>query len=127
MLSLAFLLRWPSGKCRPAIAILAPAKARRCMTDETSSPGMIVGKKLAGEVFAFLDRQFAEQYPPERRCDDMSRGCWRPDRHSEQDRFAFSADGIFDGAVFSRRVTGINFSDPVHARLSMVNDGFYNW
>jgi len=92
-----------------------------------ADPAAAKTARLPREVFAFLDRQFAEQYPPERRCDDMSRGCWRADRPSEQDGFAFSADGILDRAVFSRRVTGIDFSDPVHARLSMVNDGFYNW
>jgi len=78
--------------------------------------------------FAFLDRQFAEQYPPERRCADFhGGGCWRPDRTAAQDGFAFSADGIFERGPYSRRVTGIDFSDPIHARLGVVNEGIYNW
>jgi hypothetical protein len=90
-------------------------------------PGAAKNSGLPRDVFDFLDRQFAEQYPPERRCDDQSRGCWRPNRRSFEDGFAFSADGIFDHAPYSRRVTGIDFSDPVHARLGVINEGFYNW
>jgi len=86
-----------------------------------STPG------LPRAVFDFLDRQFAEQYPPEKRCDDQSRGCWRPARSAAQDGFGFSSDGIFDHAAWSRRVTGIRFSDPVHARLGIVNEKIYNW
>jgi hypothetical protein len=82
---------------------------------------------LPRAVFDYLDRQFAEQYPPEKRCDDQSRGCWRTDRSHAQDGFGFSTDGIFDGHAFSRRVTGIAFSDPMHARIGIINDGIYNW
>lgn len=82
---------------------------------------------LPRAVFDYLDRQFAEQYPPEKRCNDQSRGCWRADRSRFADGFGFSTDGIFDHGVFSRRVTGIAFSDPVHARLGVVNEHVYNW
>jgi hypothetical protein len=82
---------------------------------------------LPRAVFDYLDRQFAEQYRPEKRCADPSRGCWRPDRSAAQDGFGFSSDGIFDHGVWSRRVTGIHFSDPVHARLGIVNEKIYNW
>jgi hypothetical protein len=82
---------------------------------------------LPRAVFDYLDRQFAEQYPPEKRCDDQSRGCWRTDRSAAQDGFGFSTDGIFDSGAYSRRVTGIHFSDPVHARLGIVNEHVYNW
>jgi hypothetical protein len=82
---------------------------------------------LPRAVFDFLDRQFAEQYPPEKRCDDQSRGCWRTARSEAQDGFGFSSDGIFDRGPWSRRVTGIGFSDPVHARLGIVNEKIYNW
>ncbi len=59
---------------------------------------------LPRDVFDFLDRQFAEQYPPERRCDDQSRGCWRTDRSAAQDGFGFSSDGIFEaGTLFAAR------------------------
>ena len=82
---------------------------------------------LPASVFQYLDRQFAEQYPPEKRCNDPSRGCWRPDRTGAQDGFALSSDGLFQRGAPSRRVTGISFSDPVRARLGVVNDLIYNW
>jgi hypothetical protein len=82
---------------------------------------------LPRAVFDHLDRQFAEQYPPEKRCNDQSRGCWRTDRSAAQDGFGFSSDGVFDPGPYSRRVTGIHFSDPVHARLGIVNESIYNW
>jgi hypothetical protein len=82
---------------------------------------------LPRAVFDTLDRQFAEQYPPDKRCNDPSRGCWRTDRSAAQGGFGFSTDAIFDPGAYSRRVTGIHFSDPVHARLGIVNEHIYNW
>jgi hypothetical protein len=82
---------------------------------------------LPREVFDYVDRQFAEQYPPQKRCDDPSRGCWRRERSAAQAGFAFSSDAFFDRGDYSRRITGIDFSDPVHARLGVVNDLIYNW
>ena len=90
-------------------------------------PGAAATSGLPHAVYDVLDREFAEQYPPERRCDDQSRGCWRRDRTSQNDGFALSSDGILDRPAYSRRVTGISFSDPVHARLGVINDGQYNW
>jgi hypothetical protein len=93
-----------------------------------SGPDAAEASGLPRDVFAFLDRQFTEQYPPERRCTDYyGSGCWRIDRSKAQDGFAFSADGILDGGPYSRRVTGVHFSDPVHARLGVVNEAIYNW
>jgi hypothetical protein len=82
---------------------------------------------LPQAVYDALDRQFAAQYPPEKNCNDQSRGCWRPSRNAAQDSFAYSADAIFDRGPWSRRVTGIDFSDPVHARLGFVNEWFHGW
>src|SRR3984957_16231603 len=82
---------------------------------------------LPREVFDFLDKAFAAQYPPEKRCNDQSRGCWRPDRSVAQDGFALSSDGFFGPGAWSRHVTGIDFSDPVHAHLGVVNELIYNW
>ena len=82
---------------------------------------------LPREVFDFVDRQFAEQYPPEKRCDDPSRGCWRRERSAAQAGFALSSDGFFDRGSYSRRLTGIDFADPVQARLGVVNELIYNW
>ena len=41
--------------------------------------------------------------------------------------FAFSADGMFDRPAFSRRVSGIDFADPVWLRLGFINENRYNW
>ena len=49
---------------------------------------------LPAAVVSVLTRQFDEEYPPARRCADLARGCWRPDRTAAADGFAFSADGI---------------------------------
>jgi hypothetical protein len=70
--------------------------------------------------------EFNTIYPPARRCARDQVGCWRgqafPDR-----AFAFSADGIFEHPAYSRRVTGIDFSDPVGLRLGFINELGYNW
>ena len=92
-------------------------------------PGPDAAQKsgLPREVLDFVDKTFAAQYPPEKNCHDPRRGCWRPDRSAAQDGFAYSSDAFFDRGSYSRRVTGIDFSDPVHARLGVVNDLIYNW
>src|SRR5262245_5874478 len=82
--------------------------------------------RLPVASFQLMATDFNTIYPPARRCARDQVGCWRgqafPDR-----AFAFSADGIFDHAAYSRRVTGIDFSDPVHLRLGFINELGYNW
>jgi hypothetical protein len=82
---------------------------------------------LPADVLRVLAQQFDQRYPPEKRCSDPAKGCWRPDRTTEADGYAFSADGIFDRGAYSRRVTGINFSDPVYLRLGVINEYTYAW
>src|SRR5712691_729686 len=81
---------------------------------------------LPSAVFRFMAAEFDAKYPPARRCDRTTDGCWRgqgfPDR-----AFAFSADGIYDHPAHSRRVTAIDFSDPVWLRLGFINELRYNW
>jgi len=81
---------------------------------------------LPRAAFRIMATEFNTIYPPARRCARDQVGCWRgqafPDR-----TFAFSADGIFDRAAYSRRVTGIDFSDPVGLRLGFINELGYNW
>ncbi len=71
-------------------------------------------------------RNSTRAYPPAQRCDPATDGCWRgqgfPDR-----TFAFSADGICDRPAYSRRVSGIDFADPVWVRLGFINELRYNW
>jgi hypothetical protein len=91
----------------------------------TESPGPLAAG-LPRAAFRIMAVEFDTIYPPSRRCARDQVGCWRgqafPDR-----TFAFSADGIFDRAAYSRRVTGIDFSDPVGLRLGFINELGYNW
>ena len=89
-------------------------------------PGGALEAGLPPAVFRIMADEFDARYPPDRRCDPAIFGCWRgmglPDR-----TFAFSADGIFGHPAYSRRVTGIDFSDPVWLRLGFINEVRYNW
>ncbi len=82
---------------------------------------------LPGDVVTVLTSQFNAEYPPERRCSNRAEGCWRPERTAQADGFAFAADAIFDRPAYSRRVTGIDFSDPAYLRLGFINDHIYGW
>ena len=82
---------------------------------------------LPRDVLDVMIRQFDAEYPPERRCDNPALGCWRPDRTTQADGFAFSADAIFDRSAVSRNVAGIGFSDPAYLRLGFINDYIYGW
>jgi hypothetical protein len=82
---------------------------------------------LPADVLGILTRQFDERYPPAKRCGDPAKGCWRPDRTAEADGYAFSADGIYQHPAYSRRVSGIDFSDPAHLRLGVSNELAYAW
>jgi hypothetical protein len=82
---------------------------------------------LPADVLRVLAGQFDERYPPEKRCAATAKGCWRPDRTAEADGYAFSGDAIFAHADYSRRVGGIDFSDPAHLRLGVVNELTYGW
>jgi len=90
-------------------------------------PGMAETSGLPADVLRVLSRQFEEEYPPEKRCQDAARGCWRPDRTAQADGFAFSADAAFASPAYSRQVSGIGFSDPANLRLGFINDYIYAW
>jgi hypothetical protein len=81
---------------------------------------------LPRAAFQLMATEFNTIYPPARRCARDQVGCWRGQAFPD-DAFAFSADGIFDRAAYSRRVTGIDFSDPVRLRLGFINELGYNW
>jgi hypothetical protein len=90
-------------------------------------PGASAAQSLPADVLKVLGAQFDQQYSPDKRCADMTKGCWRPDRSTEADGYAFSADGIFQHPEFSRAVTGIDFRDPAHLRLGVTNELTYGW
>jgi len=81
---------------------------------------------LPREAFRLMAAEFDATYPPSRRCAPTQDGCWRGQGFPTR-AFAFSADGIFQHPAYSRRVTGIDFSDPVRLRLGFVNELAYNW
>jgi hypothetical protein len=81
---------------------------------------------LPREAFRIMADEFDAKYPRERRCAPSQDGCWRAQGFPAR-AFAFSADGIFQHPAYSRRVTGIDFSDPVWLRLGFINELSYNW
>jgi hypothetical protein len=81
---------------------------------------------LPREAFGQMAAAFDARYPPERRCDPATYGCWRNQGFPDQP-FAFSADGSWQRPAYSRRVTHIDFDDPVWLRLGFINEYRYNW
>jgi hypothetical protein len=79
---------------------------------------------LPAEAYRLMTAEFDARHPRESRCAVNSAGCWRGEFPMRA--YAFSADAIYSGADYSRRVTGIDFSDPVWLRLGFINEG-YNW
>jgi hypothetical protein len=90
------------------------------------SPGNVLEKGLPADVHQFMQAEFDAQYPLSQRCKPASGACWVnngfPDR-----LYAFSADGVFGKALYSRSETAIDFSDVVWLRLGFINDLRYNW
>ena len=123
---------WLSAAAAVGLCVLGQAFLAAPRIEEGHNVFLVDGaggaleRTLPDPVFRFMHSAFDAQYPPERRCDRQTPGCWRgqglPDRP-----FAFSADGIYDQARYSRRVTGIDFADPTWARLGFINDARYNW
>ena len=84
-------------------------------------PGGALERGLPREAFRQMTEQFAIAYPPDKRCREGDFGCWG--FHGLKDEtFAFAADGLFDRGSYSRRVTGIDFDNPIRLRLGFVND-----
>jgi hypothetical protein len=90
------------------------------------APGGALEAGLPAEAFRAMAAEFDAKYPPARRCDPAQDGCWRGQAFPAR-AFAFSADGIYDRSPYSRRVAGIDFSDPVWLRLGFINEQGYNW
>jgi len=81
---------------------------------------------LPADAFHQMSAEFDVHYPSEYWCDPRASGCWHrggfPDR-----AFAFSTDSIYSGAIYSRRISGIDFTDPTWLRLGFINEMQYNW
>ena len=81
---------------------------------------------LPADVFHLMAAEFDARYPIGSRCDESVPGCWHGQGFPPR-TFAFAADGIYDRPAYSRRVSGIDFSDPVWLRLGFINELRYNW
>jgi hypothetical protein len=88
--------------------------------------GGALERGLPADAFRQMLAEFEAAYPAARRCEPQSPGCWLsggfPDR-----AYAFSTDSIYSGADYSRRLTDIDFADPIFLRLGFINDLKYNW
>jgi hypothetical protein len=89
-------------------------------------PGGALEKGLPPAAFQFMAAQFNARYPPEQRCDAATYGCWRGQAFPTA-AYAFSSDGIYSRPAHSRRVSDIDFADPVWLRLGFINEKGYNW
>ena len=76
---------------------------------------------LPRDAFRRMAEQFAAAYPPAKRCRQGDVACWGAAGLKDQ-TFAFAADGVFDRPAYSRRVTGIDFDNPIWLRLGFIND-----
>ncbi len=81
---------------------------------------------LPAEVYRAMAIEFDETYPESRRCDPKEFGCWQAGS-SPVRLYAFSFDGLYDRPAYSRRVDGIEFSNPLWQRLGFINEVFYSW
>ena len=83
---------------------------------------------LPRAVFDLLDRQFAEQYPPEKRCDDQSRGCWRTDR-SECRRTASAFPPTASSTMATTRAASPASISPIPSMRGSASSTstIYNW
>jgi hypothetical protein len=88
--------------------------------------GAALAAGLPAEVVAVMRAEFDAKYPPQQRCDPKAVACWRGEGFPTR-TFAFSTDALYDHAAYSRRVTGIDFADPIRLRLGFINERGYNW
>jgi hypothetical protein len=89
-------------------------------------PGGALEAGLPRAAFRMMAAEFDTTYPLAQRCAPQEIGCWRG-QGSPAQAFAFSADGMLEHPAYSRRVTGIDFDDPVWLRLGFINELAYNW
>jgi len=81
---------------------------------------------LPNDVYREMAAELHAMSPAAGRCRTSAAQCWERGPRPRQ-VYAFSFDGIYDRPAFSRRVMGIDFSDPVWQRLGFINEVEYNW
>lgn len=122
--------RWLAAMAIVAVAVVGQTLVSAPRIDEghniflVDKPGGALEAQLPASAFRIMLEEFNAKYPVEKRC-PFDGVCWRgqifPDRP-----YAFSADGIYQKPEFSRRVSGIDFTDPVWLRIGATNE-MYNW
>jgi hypothetical protein len=95
------------------------------VVDTTRPPG-VLETGLPPAVFNFMLGEFERVYPPTNWCDQRRQGCWRFDAPTTR-TYAFSGDGIYDRAPYSRRVEHIEIDNPQWWRTGFVNERKYDW
>jgi hypothetical protein len=90
-------------------------------------PGGALEQGMPGDVYRRMAAEFDAQYPVRQRCAPGSVGCWQNKGGLPERTYAFSADGIWRQADFSRAVASVDFSDPVWLRAGFMNELRYNW
>ena len=123
--------RWLAAVVIVAAAVVGQMLVSAPRIDEghniflVDKPGGALEKQLPAAAFRAMLEEFDARYPADQRCPQDDGVCWRgqifPDRP-----YAFSADGIYQKPEFSRRVSGIDFTDPVWLRIGATNE-MYNW
>ena len=81
---------------------------------------------LPPDVYRAMAGEFDRAFPLANRCEPKTPFCWQDSERAKR-IYAFSFDGIYDKPAYSRRVTGIDFSDAEWQRLGFVNELAYNW
>ena len=127
-------MRWLGALLVAGLCVLAQVILPAPRIEEGHNVFLVKGSGGALEAglppaaYRVMAEEFDARYPPDRRCDPAVFGCWRGLGQGFPDRtFAFSADGIFGHPAYSRRVSGVDFTDPVWLRLGFINEVRYNW
>jgi hypothetical protein len=81
---------------------------------------------LPGPVYAALDTQFRERYPPDFWCEPTTAGCWRA-FVAPRPPFVFSADAFLGDRRYSRVVDTIAFRGLGELRAGFTNRLETNW
>lgn len=84
-------------------------------------PSNALERGLPREAYQVMATRFDAAYPEANRCRAGTPACWRPGAIPDR-AFAFAADGLFDDHAYSRRLSTIDFSDPIWLRLGIIND-----
>ena len=85
-----------------------------------------LAERLPSDIYRAMAAEFDRAYPPGVRCQPGASWCWQNSERPKQ-AYAFSFDGVYDKPAYSRRVTGIDFSDAEWQRLGFVNELAHNW